>query len=46
MTETPDPGKTSFLRSGAGIALLVFGGVAGFFLVMEHRAHLYGIPDA
>lgn len=43
MAETSDPRKTPFLRSAAGIALLVFGGAAGFLLVMEHRAHLYGI---
>jgi hypothetical protein len=43
MAENSDQGKTSFLRSAPGIALLVFGGVAGFFLVMEHRAHLYGV---
>jgi len=43
MSETPDDSNTPFLRSPAGIALLVFGGIAGFFLVLEHRAHLYGI---
>jgi hypothetical protein len=43
MAETPDQDKPPFLRSPAGIALLVFGGAAGFFLVAEHRAHLYGI---
>ena len=43
MADTPAEGKPPFLRSAPGIALLVFGGVAGFFLVAEHRAHLWGI---
>jgi len=43
MSEASDEGKTPFLRSPGGIALLVFGAIAGFFLVLEHRAHLYGI---
>jgi Protein of unknown function (DUF2933) len=43
MAETPAQGKPPFLRSAAGIAFLVFAGVAGFFLVTEHRAHLWGI---
>ncbi|MBI2958821.1 MAG: DUF2933 domain-containing protein [Betaproteobacteria bacterium] len=31
-----------FLRSRAGIALLVFGGVSAFFFIAEHRAHALG----
>ncbi|OGA93212.1 MAG: hypothetical protein A3G27_14080 [Betaproteobacteria bacterium RIFCSPLOWO2_12_FULL_66_14] len=30
------------LRSKAGFALLVFGGIAAFFLITEHQAHLWG----
>lgn len=36
-----DGGKP-FLRSRAGIALLAFGGIAAFFLIVEHRAHALG----
>lgn len=43
MVDMPDERKPAFLRTPAGIALLVLGGVAGFFLVAEHRAHLWGI---
>lgn len=43
MAEAPDPGKTSFLRSPAGIALVLFGAIAAFFLIAEHRAHALGI---
>ena len=35
-------GGASWLRSRTGLALLVFLGVAGFFLVTEHTAHLLG----
>ena len=31
-----------FWRSTGGIALLVVGLVGGFFLITEHRAHLFG----
>lgn len=31
-----------FLRSPAGLALLAFLAIAGFYLVTEHRAHLWG----
>ena len=34
--------ETSFLRSRAGIALVVFLGVATFLLILEHRAHIPG----
>jgi len=43
MAETPARGKASFLRSPAGVALVVFGAIAAFFLVAEHRAHALGI---
>jgi hypothetical protein len=32
-----------FRTSPAGIALVVAAAVGGFYLVTEHRAHLYGI---
>ena len=31
-----------FLRSRTGVALIVFLGVATFFLITEHTAHLFG----
>lgn len=31
-----------FWRSRSGISLLVLGGVAAFYLLTEHRAHLLG----
>jgi hypothetical protein len=33
---------TSIWRSASGLAALGFGAVVAFFLVTEHRAHLYG----
>ena len=33
----------SFWRSPNGIALVVFLGVAAFFLLTEHRAHVLGV---
>jgi hypothetical protein len=35
-------GLGRFLRSPAGLALLAFLAVAGFYLVTEHTAHLWG----
>ena len=32
-----------WLKSGTGLTLLVFLAIAAFFLVTEHRAHLFGI---
>ena len=32
----------SWIRSRTGLALLVFLGVAAFFLVTEHTAHFFG----
>lgn len=42
MTRTSEKGKASLLRSPAGIALVLFGAVAAFFLIAEHRAHALG----
>lgn len=41
MSEENQPGG-GLLRSKAGIALLVFGAIAAFFLITEHQAHLWG----
>ncbi|MBI3456301.1 MAG: DUF2933 domain-containing protein [Candidatus Rokubacteria bacterium] len=38
--ETPRP--RSWLRSRSGLVLLAFLGIAGFFLVAEHTAHVLG----
>lgn len=35
--------KPRFWRSRAGFVLLAFLAIAGFFLVLEHRAHLAGV---
>ena len=35
-------GVGAFLRSRSGIALLGFLAVAAFFLLTEHRAHVFG----
>jgi hypothetical protein len=43
MAAPPVRGKASFLRSPAGVALVLFGAVAAFFLIAEHRAHALGI---
>lgn len=32
-----------WLRSRTGLTLLVFLAIAAFFLIAEHRAHVYGI---
>jgi peptidoglycan/LPS O-acetylase OafA/YrhL len=37
------PKGSSLWRSVAGLAALGFGAVVAFFLVTEHRAHLYGV---
>ena len=37
-----DSGGSGWFRSRTGIALLGFLGIAAFFLVTEHRAHLWG----
>lgn len=35
--------RSQFWRSRSGITLFVLGGVAAFYLLEEHRAHLLGI---
>ena len=35
-------GLTDFLRSRTGLVLLGFLAIAGFFLITEHAAHLFG----
>jgi hypothetical protein len=35
--------RGSWLRSRATIVLVVFLGIAAFFLVTEHTAHLFGV---
>ena len=35
-------GSTPFWRSRYGLGLLVFGAVAAYFLLTEHRAHFFG----
>ena len=42
MNDAPDETR-SWVRSRSGLTLLVFLGIAGFFLVTEHTAHLFGI---
>jgi Protein of unknown function (DUF2933) len=41
MHESPQEHRPWF-RSRSGLALLAFLGIAGFFLVTEHRAHVFG----
>nr|WP_321271064.1 DUF2933 domain-containing protein [uncultured Tolumonas sp.] len=36
-------GTPGFWRSRSGIGLIVMGGVAGYFLVTEHLAHVIGV---
>jgi peptidoglycan/LPS O-acetylase OafA/YrhL len=40
--DSQSPRDSSFWRSLAGLGALGFGAVVAFFLVTEHRAHLYG----
>jgi hypothetical protein len=42
-TSTPPGGFTDLLKSRTGIALLVFVGIAAFFLITEHTAHFFGV---
>ena len=35
--------NSSWLGSKSSVALIVFLAIIGFFLFMEHRAHLFGI---
>ena len=36
------PSGGGLLKSKTGLALLVFGAIAAFFLITEHQAHLWG----
>lgn len=36
------PSGGGLMKSKTGLALLVFGAIAAFFLITEHRAHLWG----
>jgi hypothetical protein len=40
--ETRPAGPRPFWRSRAGVTLLVFLGIAAFYLLTEHTAHLLG----
>lgn len=42
MSEEP-PKAPSWLRSRSGLVLLAFLGIAAFFIVKEHTAHVLGI---
>lgn len=41
-TERPTQ-LSDFLRTRTGVALFVFLGIAAFFLIAEHSAHLFGL---
>ena len=41
MSESHEP--KSWLRSRSGVVMLVFLAVAGFFLLTEHTAHVFGV---
>lgn len=42
--EQPNQGSAPpFWRSRYGLGLLVFGAVAAYFLLSEHRAHFFGV---
>ncbi len=40
--QTDQSGAPSFWRSRYAIGLFVFGAVAAYFLLTEHRAHVFG----
>jgi hypothetical protein len=40
---TTDPQRPRFWRSRYGIGLILFGAIALYFLLTEHRAHLLGV---
>jgi len=42
MSDRQPSQQTAWLRSRFGLALIGFLAIAAFFLVTEHRAHLYG----
>jgi hypothetical protein len=35
--------ERSWIRSPSGLILLAFLAIAAFFLIMEHRAHVFGV---
>ena len=39
---SPPSGIGSFLRSPSGLVLLAFLAIAGFYLITEHTAHVFG----
>ena len=43
MSTRDQPAGRSFLATPAGIALCVFLAIGGFFLWVEHRAHMLGV---
>lgn len=42
MTEEPSP-KGTWIRSRSGVVLLAFLGIAAFFVITEHTAHVLGV---
>jgi hypothetical protein len=42
MTTPPQPHATHWLRSRTGLVLLAFLGIAAFFVITEHTAHVLG----
>ena len=43
MTNKQQSQTSAWLRSRTGLVLLAFLGIAAFFIVTEHRAHLFGV---
>lgn len=43
MTSKQQPWVKSWLRSRGGLVLLAFLAIAAFFLITEHRAHVFGV---
>jgi heme/copper-type cytochrome/quinol oxidase subunit 4 len=43
MAARPPATAGEFLGSRTGLVLIIFLGIAAFFLVTEHTAHLYGV---
>ena len=43
MATRPSTSAGEVLRSRTGVALIVFLGIAAFFLITEHTAHLFGV---
>ena len=40
---TSEPKRASWIRSRSGLVFLVFLAIAMFFLLTEHRAHVFGV---